>query len=147
MKTIHRQSLLAAAPKGNNMKNVLTLTAVIEVGTGLVLVTLPSLLVTLLLGSSLDTPVALIVARVAGVALLALGVACWLARHDGQSRAARGLVGAMVLHNAAIATVLVYAGIGLGLSSIGLWPTVMLHAVMTVWCVMRLIDKPAKIIE
>ena len=129
------------------MKNLLTLTAVIEVGTGLMLVALPSLLVTLLLGSSLDTPVALIVARVAGVALLALGVACWLARHDAQSRAARGLVGAMVLYNAAITTVLVYAGIGLGLSSIGLWPVVLLHAVMTVWCVMCLLNKPAQIIN
>ena len=122
------------------MKNLLTLTAVIEAGTGLVLVAFPSQLATLLLGSSLDAPVALTVARVAGVALLALGVACWLARHDGQSRAAKGLVGAMVLHNAAIAALLVYAGIGLGLSSIGLWPAVLLHAVMTVWCVRCLLN-------
>ena len=122
------------------MKNLLTLTAFIEAGTGLVLVAFPSQLATLLLGSLLDAPVALTVARVAGVALLALGVACWLARHDGQSRAAKGLVGAMVLHNSAIAALLVYAGIGLGLSSIGLWPAVLLHAVMTVWCVMRLLN-------
>ena len=122
------------------MKNLLTLTAFIEAGTGLVLVAFPSQLATLLLGSSLDAPVALTVARVAGVALLALGVACWLARLDGQSRAAKGLVGAMVLHNSAIAALLVYAGIGLGLSSIGLWPAVLLHTVMTVWCVMRLLN-------
>jgi len=114
------------------MKNLLTVEAVIEVGTGLMLVALPSLLTTLLLGSSLDTPVALSVARMFGVALLALGVACWLARHDRQSRAARGLAGAMVLHNAAIATLLVYAGIALGLSGIGLWPVVLIHATMAV---------------
>ena len=124
----------------SQMKNLLTLTAFIEAGTGLVLVAFPSLLATLLLGSSLDAPVALTVARVAGVALLALGVACWLARLDGQSRAAKGLVGAMVLHNSAIAALLVYAGIGLGLSSIGLWPAVLLHTVMTVWCVMLLLN-------
>jgi hypothetical protein len=129
------------------MKNVFTLTAVIEVATGLVLVTLPSLLATLLLGSSLDTPVALTVARVAGVALLALGFACWLARHDGQSCVARGLVGAMVLYSAGVLTVLVYAGRGLGLSGIGLWPTVVLHAAMTVWCVMSPLGKPARAVE
>ena len=122
------------------MRNLLSVTALIETGTGLVLVALPSLLTKLLLGSSLDIPVALTVARVAGVAISALGVACWLARHDGQSRAARGLVGAMVLYNAGILTVLVYAGIGLGLSSIGLWPTVVVHAAMTVWCVTSLLQ-------
>jgi len=53
------------------MKNLLTLTAVLEAGTGLGLVAFPSLVATLLLGSSLDDPVALTVARVAGVALLA----------------------------------------------------------------------------
>jgi len=126
------------------MKNLLTLTAVLEAGTGLGLVAFPSLVATLLLGSSLDDPVALTVARVAGVALLALGVACWFARHDGQSRAAKGLVGGMVLYNAAIAMVLVYAGVGQGLSSIGLWPVVLLHAVMTVWCVTRLHNRQAK---
>lgn len=126
------------------MKNLLTVEAVIEVGTGLMLMAGPSLLTTLLLGSSLDTPVALSVARMFGVALLALGVACWLARHDGQSHAARGLVGAMVLHSAAIATVLVYAGIALGLSGICLWPVVLLHATMAVWCVMSLLNKPVQ---
>jgi hypothetical protein len=128
-------------------RNLFIVTAVIEVGTGLGLVALPSLLSTLVLDSSLDTPVALTVARIAGVALLALGVACWLARHDGQSRAAKGLVGAMVLHNAAIATVLAYAGVGLGLSGIGLWPTVLVHAAMTVWCVMCVLGRPAQIVE
>jgi hypothetical protein len=129
------------------MKNLLTVEAVIEVGAGVGMVVLPSLLATLLLGSSLDTPVALTVARVAGVALLALGIACWLARHDGQSRAARGLLGAMVVYNAGVFMVLAYAGIALGLPGIGLWPVVVVHAAMTVWCVMGLLNKPARIIE
>lgn len=117
------------------MKNLLTVSAVMEVGAGLVLGAVPSPTSRLLLGSSLDTPVALTVARVAGVALLALGVACWLARHDGRSRAARGVLGAMVVYNAAATTVLLYAGIGIGLRSIGLWPAVLVHAAMTVWCI------------
>jgi len=129
------------------MKNLLTLEAVIEAGVGLGMVVLPSLLATLLLGSSLAAPVALTVARVAGVALLAIGIACWLARHDGQSRAARGLLGALVVYNAGVFMVLAYAGIALGLSGIGLWPVVAVHAAMTVWCVMGLLNKPARIIE
>jgi hypothetical protein len=129
------------------MKNLLTLEGVFEVGVGLAMVVLPSLLATLLLGSPLDTPVALTFARVAGVALVALGIACWLARHDGQSRAARGLLGAMVVYNAGVFMVLSYAGVASGLSGIGLWPVVVVHAAMTVWCVMGLLNKPARIIE
>jgi len=80
----------------------------------------------------------LTVARMAGVALLALGVACWFARNDGRSHAARGLVVTMTLYNAGIFTILVYGRTGLGLSGIGLWATVLIHAIMTVWCVMSL---------
>ena len=116
------------------MHNLLVVTAVLEGATGLVLVTLPSRLATLLLGSTLDAPAALTLARVAGVALVALAVTCWLARHDGQSRAARGLVGAMVLYHTGVAIVLAYASIGLSLSGMGLWPTVAFHGAMTVWC-------------
>ncbi len=120
------------------MRNLLVVTAALEGTTGLALVALPSQLATLLLGSSLDAPAALTLARVAGVALLALAVTCWLARDDGQSRAARGLVGAMVLYHTGVAIVLAIASIGLAVSGIGLWPTVLFHAAMTVWCVTTL---------
>ncbi len=74
------------------------------------------------------------VARVGGAGLLALGVACWFARGDTQSRAARGLVAAMLLYDVAAAGVLAFAGIGFGLQGVALWPAVVLHAVMAVWC-------------
>ena len=74
------------------MKALPIVTAVIEVGAGLALLGFPSAVAMLLLGTPLETPAALTVARVAGAGLLALGVACWLARGDMQSRAARGLV-------------------------------------------------------
>jgi hypothetical protein len=128
------------------MKSLLTVTAVIEVGTGLATVAIPSLLVAFLFGASISTPVELTLGRVAGVALLALGVACCLVRPDSQSRAARGLAGALALHNTGIAIVLVYAGLVLGLSGAGLWPVVVLHGAMAVWCVMCLANRPAQII-
>ena len=118
------------------MNYLLAVTALIAGATGLVLVALPSALVTLLLGPSLETPAVQTHARVAGVALLAL--TCWFARPDERRRAARGLVGAMVPYSAAVALVLAHPGVGLALSGIGLWPTVALHATMALWCLMRL---------
>jgi len=85
-----------------------------------------------------DQPAAVTLGRLAGAALLALGVACWLAQGDVQSRAARGLVAAMLLYNFAAVALFAFAGIGLGLVGIVLWPAVGLHAAMTTWCITHL---------
>jgi len=116
------------------MKSLHAVTAVIEVGAGLALVCCPSTTVVLLVGAPLEAPAALTVARVGGAGVLALGVACWLARGDTQSPAARGLAAAMLLYNVAAVAVLAYAGIGFGLHGVALWPGVVLHAVMAAWC-------------
>jgi len=124
------------------MKNVLVTTALLEFGTGLVLVAVPSTLVTILFGVQLDTPVGLTIARIAGVALLTIGTACWLARPDSDSRVARGLVGALVIYNVGATAVFVYAGLALRLSGIGLWPVVVAHAAMAAWCISCLLQQP-----
>jgi len=124
------------------MKILLAVTAAIEAGAGLAWMCCPSATVTLLLGSPLDTPAAVTLGRVAGAALLALGVACWLARGDESSRAARGLVAAMLLYNSAAAVVLTSAGTCLGLRGVALWPAVVLHAGMAVWCLACLRRRP-----
>jgi Kef-type K+ transport system membrane component KefB len=129
------------------MKTLYTVTAVIELGAGLALLCCPSATVTLLVGAPLEAPAALTVGRVSGAGLLALGVACWLARGDTQSRAARGLVAAMALYDVATVAVLAFAGIGFGLHGVGLWPAVVLHAAMTVWCIRCLLRKPAQVAE
>src|SRR5438034_4723974 len=102
------------------MSRLLKLTAIIETATGLGLMAVPSVVVRLLLGSPLDTSAAVMLGRVAGAALLALGVACWLARDDTQSRATRGLVVAMLMYNIAATAVLAFVGIDLGLHGVAL---------------------------
>jgi hypothetical protein len=126
------------------MKPLLLVTAVLEAGIGIGLLVVPSAVARVLLGAPLDAPVALTVARVAGAALLALGVACWLTAFDAQSRAARGLVSAMVIYNFGAAIVLGSAGIQSHLTGIGLWPAVVLHAAMAIWCVSILLLKQSK---
>ena len=119
------------------MKRFLTLTAIIEGATGLALIALPAIVVWLLLGAEISGA-SVPLGRVAGAALIALGVACWLARDDTQSCTARGLVVAMLIYNSAATAVLAFAGIGLGLHGIVLWPAVVLHAAMAIWCIVCL---------
>jgi hypothetical protein len=124
------------------LNRLLKLTALIEAATGFGLIVIPSVVVRLLLGSPLVTPAAVTLGRVAGAALLALGIACWLARYDTQSLTARGLVVAMLMYNIAATAVLAFAGIGLQLHGIVLWPAVVLHAVMAIWCIVCLRRSP-----
>jgi hypothetical protein len=107
----------------------------VEAATGLVLVTAPSLLVELLLGAAPGTAAGVTASRVAGAAILALGVACWLARENAAGGAARGLIVAMLLYNAAVVAILVLAWANQGMSGIALWPVVLAHAALAVWCV------------
>ncbi len=101
------------------MKKVLVLAAVSEAATGLALLIVPSLVGRLLLGEEL-TGVAIPVARVAGIALIALGVACW----PGPA-----LVG-MLTYGAVVTLYLAYLGFT-GLAGILLWPAVVLHVILT----------------
>ena len=102
------------------MKKVLVLAAVSEVATGAALLIVPSLVGRLLLGDEL-IGVAISVARVLGIALIGLGVACW----PGPPR-----VG-MLIYGAAVTLYLAYIGFAGGLSGILLWAVVVLHVILT----------------
>jgi hypothetical protein len=65
--------------------------------------------------------VAIPVARVAGIALIALGIACW----PGPP-----LVG-MLIYIASLTLYLAYLGFAEGLTGVLLWPAVALHAILT----------------
>jgi len=124
----------------SSVNTLQTATAAFEAGAGLALLSFPSVAVALLLGVPLETPASLAVARVGGAALLTLGVAFWIARGDTQSAAARGLVTAMVVYNLGVALILAAAGVRTQPVGILLWPAVVLHVSMTVWCVMSLLS-------
>jgi len=109
--------------------SLLIVSAVIEFATGVLLLAAPEPVVALLLGGSLDTPTALVAARVAGAALLSLGSACWLARRDGYA-----LVAAMLVYNVAATAVMMHAYFGFGLNGTGLWPAIILHSALVGWC-------------
>jgi hypothetical protein len=123
-------------------RKLLIVTTLVETPIGVMLLLSPSLVARFLLGVSLDAPAALIVGRIAGAALLSLGVACWLARDEGPSRARRGLVAAMLLYNCAAGAVLANAAAGLRLVGVLMWPAVAVHAVLAVWCIRMLAERP-----
>ena len=120
------------------MKLLLVIATVIEAGAGLALLLIPTVAVTALLGAPLDTATGLAAARIAGVALVALAIACWQARNGERGSPATGVVEAMSFYNFAAAVVLVYAGIRLDLRSALLWPAIILHLGLGAWCVLML---------
>jgi len=117
------------------MKSLLTITAVVEAGTGVAIAIAPSPVVLVLLGSPLEKLAGLVIGRILGAALFSLGMACWCAREDAQGRTAAGLIAAMLLYNTAVVSLLGYARIGLGISGAGLPPAVILHSALALWCV------------
>ena len=121
------------------MKTFLTVTAVVEAGAGLALLSVPSVTASLLLGAPLDSLAAVSLARVGGAAILTLAIVCWLARSDAQSLASRGLIVAMLFYNFAVAAVLAFASLGDGLHGVLLWPAVAFHVAMGAWCIASLL--------
>jgi hypothetical protein len=101
--------------------------------TGLALLVVPSLVGRLLLGEDL-TGIAMPVARVAGIGLVALGIACW----PGPAR-----VG-MLIYSAAVTLYLAYLSLAGGVGGILLWPAVVLHAILTVHLIRTRTDDGAK---
>jgi hypothetical protein len=103
------------------MKQVLIFAVCAEVITGLALLMLPSLAGQLLLGEEL-TGVAIPVARIAGIALIALGIACW----PGPP-----LVG-MLTYSVVVTLYLAYLGFAGALTGVFLWPAIALHAILSI---------------
>lgn len=108
-------------------RRTLAFAAIMEVGTGLVLMIDPAIVVGLLLGTDVSG-VGTLLGRFFGIALLALGLACWPSRQraDSDSPAFR----AMLTYNALIALYLTYLGTLRYMGGLLLWPAVALHAIV-----------------
>jgi hypothetical protein len=118
-------------------KLLLAFTALAEAATGFALLVIPSLVGKLLLGAE-PTSVALPLARVLGIALIALGIACW----PGWTAAC-----GMLTYSALATAFLAYIGIrGVWVGPL-LWPAVVLHSILTAllaraWIQSRKLAKP-----
>ena len=109
----------------DGLRRTLAFAAIAESATGLALMIDPAIVVRLLLGADIDGTGTLL-GRCFGIALLALGVACW----PGRARAEFGVQAfyAMLAYNAPIALFLGYLGFVAHEGGILLWPAVALHA-------------------
>lgn len=103
------------------MKKALIFAAVAEATTGLALLVVPSLVGQLLLGQEL-AGVTIPVARVTGIALVGLGIACW----PGPPLAG------MLIYSVAVTLYLAYVGFAGGFVGVLLWPAVALHGALSI---------------
>src|SRR5215475_12712128 len=103
------------------MKKALIVAAAAEVITGFALLVVPSFVGQMLLGQEFSG-VTIPVARVTGIALIALGAACW----PGPPLAG------MLIYSVAVTLYLAYVGFAGGFSGVLLWPAVALHAALSI---------------
>jgi hypothetical protein len=111
------------------IRNLLVFAAALEGATGLALVVYPPMITLLLLGDKVSGP-GTALGRVAGFALLALGLACWPAG-DAVGRRSAGHR-AMLTYNLLVALYLLRLGIGGEFVGKLLWPAFALHALLTI---------------
>ena len=121
------------------MKRLLVATAVIEAGAGVALLIWPSATVLALAGPTVVlSSLALTLVRLGGAVLLAVGAGAALASRHPESGAARGVVGGMTIYNFGAAGGLCVPELALSQGGPLLWPAVVLHAAMGIWCVICL---------
>jgi hypothetical protein len=120
-----------------------TTTAILEFGTGVALLVVPEAVIQLLLGVGELATAAVLVARAVGLGLMALGTAAWL-RRDGRAGARPGLLGGMLAYNVVIGIALAVAGTLGGRWGVLLWPVVVVHGAMAIWCLVCIRERDVR---
>ncbi len=94
-------------------RQLLTIAAAVESLAGLAFRLAPEVIIVFLLGAKRRFSLPALLGRVCGVALMALGIACWGARTDSGSAARSGTLKAITFYNAGAGLLLVlFAAIG-----------------------------------
>ena len=106
------------------MKRVLTFAAIAEIGTAVLALAVPETLARLLLGAELSEA-GVVAMRCFGLAILALGLACWPSPDSGRTPW-RG----MLAYNVLISAYLAIVGASAGATGVLLWPVVAIHALI-----------------
>jgi len=114
---------------------LMTVTAFVETATGLLLLIWPALIFALLFGWRQVAPDTLLIGRVAGAGVISIGVASWPARRDTRTPGELGVLAGVLTYNVLSALLLAFAGAGLKMAGVLLWPAVVYHAVLAAWCV------------
>jgi hypothetical protein len=117
-------------------RTVLGVAAGIEAVTGLVMILFPHALIRLLLGAD-ATGLNIVIGRVAGIALLSLGLGCWMGRHEEYGGWA---LFAMLTYNLFVTIYLAFVGLSTEFVGVLLWPAAALHAALTVLLAYPLIE-------
>jgi hypothetical protein len=120
-----------------SLRQLLIVASLMECLTALALILQPGITVAVLMGSELEG-VGLDAARIAGLALLSLSIACWGARSDLGGPAKSSSVLAIVLYNAGAGALFTLFGVTGQASGAGTWCAAVLHLVLTVAFVARL---------
>ena len=106
------------------MTKLLLVAALSEGATGLILLAYPPIVIRLLFGEEI-AGAGVFMSRVAGISLIALGVACW------PDSASLWPLYAMLTYSSSVMLYLAYVGFG-GQAGILLWPAVAVHAILSV---------------
>ena len=107
---------------------VIVVAALVEVLTGLVLITFPGVFVRLVYGAD-ATGVVITLGRMTGFGLLALGIACWPERGARvSSPAVRGLL----TYNVLLTALFTYLAISRVAGGLFFWPALALHVVLAI---------------
>jgi hypothetical protein len=117
---------VAETRKMRMQRTLLAIAAVAETLACLGLILMPDATMQFLFGGRPDG-VGMMIGRVAGVALLALGVACWAARADSGGEARAGTVRAITLYNAGAGALLVLFAVTGQAAGLGVWSAALLH--------------------
>jgi hypothetical protein len=117
-------------------RTVLGMAAAIEVVTGLVMILFPHVLISLLLGAD-ATGLNIVIGRVAGIALLSLGLGCWMGRQEEYGGWAPC---AMLTYNLLVTIYLAFVGLSTEFVGVLLWPAAAIHAALTALLTYPLIE-------